>query len=78
MIVYKDNNAPVVMQGNSVICNFDGKEAVEVSNKVGKTLTKLGYRVEENGGSESTTDGTDPENDGRGSDDPFGDGEGGD
>ena len=47
MIAYKDNNAPVVMQGNSVICNFDGKEAVEVSEEVGEALAKLGYRVED-------------------------------
>lgn len=78
MIAYKDNNAPVVMQGNSVICNFDGKNAVKVSGKAGKVLAKLGYRVEDDSGSESTFDDADSGDERTGSDDPSGDGESGD
>ena len=78
MIAYKDDKAPIVMQGNSVICNFDGKNAVEVSGKVGKVLTKLGYRVEDDSGSENTFDDADPGDEGIGSDDSTGDSESGD
>lgn len=65
MIAYKGNLAPVVTQGGFIICEFEG-ETAEVTKSVGEVLKGLGYRVEDNGGSERTSENTNTANNGRG------------
>lgn len=77
MIAYKGDKAPVITQGGFVICEFTG-ETAEVTQSVGKVLRGLGYRVEDNGGSERTAESADTGNNRRGRGISARDGESGD